>query len=141
MSLVPSNKITASIPACAKTSRPNLASAFCPQQGELVSTRLPPIPAFSTAVLVSPASRRRARTSVQRSFLSGREDAPSVIESPSATTAAFTSAGASTSTALRKYHDPVVFDPVVFDPAATDPVAKENAFAPSSAAKLPAPEI
>src|SRR5580704_6836580 len=135
MSLVPSNRITASIPACAKTSRPNRASAFCPQQGELVSTRLPPMPAFSTAILVSPASSRRERTSVQRSFLSGREDAPSVIENPSATTPPFTSAGASTSTALRKYQDPVVFDPEVFDPVAT-----ANAFAPSSAAKLPAPD-
>src|ERR1700687_6458239 len=98
------------------------------------------MPAFTTAILVLPASRRRASTSVQRSFFSGGEDAPSVIESPSATTAPFTSAGASTSTALRKYHDPVVFDPVAFDPVAFDPVARANAFAPSSAAKLPAPE-
>src|SRR5271156_877504 len=128
MSLVPSNRITARKAVCEKTSRSNRASAFTPQQGELVNTRLPLIPAFRTDMADCELllSRRRASTSVQRSYLSGREETPSVMESPSATIAPFTLGDASTSSDCRKYHDWLVF---------------ANGLAASVLAKFPAPEM
>jgi hypothetical protein len=51
-----------------------------------------------------PAINRRARWSGQRLFVSGVESVPSVMESPSATTAPACT-GAVTSTADRKNHD------------------------------------
>src|SRR5271156_580029 len=125
MSLVPSNRITALTAVCEKTSRSNRASAFTPQQGELVRTRLPLMPAFSTDMIGCELSRRRASTSVQRSYVSGREETPSVMESPRATIAPFMSGDESTSIDCRKYHDCEVF---------------ANGLASSELATLPASE-
>ena len=64
-----------------------------------LSTRPPEMPALSTAMFCP--ARRRARKSGQRLSVPGVEAAPSVMESPKATTLRAPGA-ASTSTALRK---------------------------------------
>ena len=66
------------------------------------------IPALRTVIVASPpaAVSRAARASVQRASASGAVPTPSVIESPTATTAC-TGRGASTSTPLSSSHDVV----------------------------------
>ena len=72
------------------------------------AARCAEIPALSTAIVAPPpaAVSRAARASVQRAFASGTVPTPSVIESPTATTAC-TGRGASTSTPLSSSHDVV----------------------------------
>ena len=67
------------------------------------------MPVFSTAVFTPPfaAARRRAKTSGHRLLVSAVDPAPSVIESPSVTTAAVRSF-VLTSTRSRKNHDGTV---------------------------------
>src|SRR5690606_11909425 len=71
-----------------KTSRLNLLYTVGPNPPEM--TALPPIPWFSTAIwaVTSSACNRPARISGQRLSWLGIEPRPSVIESPSVTTAA-----------------------------------------------------
>src|SRR6266487_4800746 len=106
MSLMPSSRITARTPVCAKTSRSNRCCALTPDEPPSVSRRFPDAPSFSTprSCPGGPANRRRARSSEYRRLASTVEFVPSVMESPSATTAPVSGA-VSTSTPSSRYHE------------------------------------
>src|SRR6185295_8091857 len=115
-SLIPSSQITAESPDKPSTSLSRRSIAEGPPANGVAgeydagpTTRLPPIPALTTATL-SPfdAWRRRERTSGHRSSPFNVDAVPSVIESPKQATTAVSS-GAMTSTASRKYQDVVVY--------------------------------
>jgi hypothetical protein len=87
-SLTPSNTINHFTPRIWRTSRMKRAWAVGPRPP--LSTALPPMPWFRTATLPMVAAfacRRRDRSSGQRLFMSVVEPRPSVIESPSVTSA------------------------------------------------------
>src|SRR5262245_49505473 len=87
--------------------------------------RLPPMPAFSTLILIGADGeiRRLARTSGHRLFVSGVEALPSVIESPSVTIAPAAS-GASTSSRDSRNQLRVVETVGSFDAPAWLPVSE-----------------
>jgi hypothetical protein len=107
MSLVPTFNTTSVAPSAPATSPANRACGGGPPTPSARSS-LREIPALRTVIVVSPpaAARRVARASVQRASASGAVPTPSVIESPTATTAC-TGRGASTSTPLSSSQDVV----------------------------------
>jgi hypothetical protein len=86
MSLMPSNTMTVRTPGWPSASRRNRSTAAAPKPGRPLSTLLPPMPALTTPVGRPAATSRSASSSGYRLSASTVDIAPSVRESPNATT-------------------------------------------------------